>query len=202
MHFGGHALFYPNVEENTLCCKNAKRGWSNDSSQEQLLMITEVLKISDSARSVKYGNELQLFAFVSIKHLLSFCILAMSLTLCGHYRPQRSCEGYVLQVSVCPQRGSGPGGIWSQGGRVPGPGGGGSVPGGGGVVSQLALRQTSWERRLLLRTVHILLQCILVICRINFLKITYQLGLRESPCWKPRIRCIPKMRVHYSDPKK
>ena len=171
-------------------------------------MIIEALKISDSARSVKYGNELQLFAFVSIKHLLSFCILAMSLTLCGHYRPQRSCEGYVLQVSVCPQRGSVPGGIcsragaWSQGGRVPGPRGRGVCSGGGGVVSQLALRRTSWDRRLLLRTVRILLQCILVICRINFLKITYQLGLRESPCWKPRIRCIPKMRVHYSDPKK
>ena len=67
------------------------------------------------------------------------------------------------QACVCPQ-----GGAWSRG--VPGPRGS-LVPGGAGsggcllpgrLVSQHALKQTPPERRLLLRTVHILLECILV----------------------------------------
>ena len=72
----------------------------------------------------------------------------------------------------------GPGGAWSRG-RMPGLGGclvlggawsrggclvPGGVPGPGGLVFQHALRQTpSWERRPLLRTVRILLECILIL---------------------------------------
>ena len=70
--------------------------------------------------------------------------------------------------------GPGPGGViglgdvWS--GWAPGPRGGlllggllpGGVPGPVGLVSQHALRQTPRERRLLLQTVCILLECILV----------------------------------------
>ena len=86
-----------------------------------------------------------------------------------YYRPQRSCESYVF-TGVC----------LSTGGGVPGPGRGLSAPGGGvfaprgclvrgGVcsgelVSLHTLRQTPppRERGPLLRTIRILLECILV----------------------------------------
>ena len=84
------------------------------------------------------------------------------------YRPQRSCEGYVF-TGVCLSTGGvpGPGGVPVPGGsasggcllpgRVPAPDG--CLVWGFGLVSQHALRQTPRERRLLLRTVRILLEC-------------------------------------------
>ena len=83
----------------------------------------------------------------------------LEMTIGVFYRPQRSCEGYVFTV-VCLSTGGlyGPGGFtWSEGGcMVPG-----GAPGRGGLVSRHALRQTPRERRLLLWTVRILLECIL-----------------------------------------
>ena len=104
------------------------------------------------------SNELgQLFNGYVIVVLFQFLFFHSS-----HYRPHRSCEGYVF-TGVCLSMG----GAWSWGGSaprgVPGPGGvsgpGGLVPRGG---SQDALRQTPQERWLLLRMVRILLECILV----------------------------------------
>ena len=71
-----------------------------------------------------------------------------------------------LQVCVCPQGGvPGSGGCaWSWGGAWSQ---GGSVPGGclvlGGWYPSMHWGRPPWERRLLLRTVRILLECILVL---------------------------------------
>ena len=88
------------------------------------------------------------------------------------YRPQRMGEGYVF-TGVCLSTGSVPG----LGGVVHGPGGvpvPRGVPGPGGLVSQHALRQTPRKRWLQLRTVRILLECILVILYVHGSSCIYQ----------------------------
>ena len=97
----------------------------------------------------------------------------------GHYRPQRSYEGYVF-TGVCLSTGGVPGrGVLVPG--VPGRGGAcsrgvcsqGVCSQGGWLVSQHALRQTPpRERWLLLRMVRILLECILVEISFSFSKLS------------------------------
>ena len=76
---------------------------------------------------------------------------------------------------------SAPGGVSApRGGLLPG------VPGPGGFVSEHALRQTTpRERRLLLRTVRILLECILVMSI-------------ETDCLTGRIGSVPILLVKWS----
>ena len=86
----------------------------------------------------------------------------------SNYRPQRSCEDYVF-TGVCLSTGvSALGGAWSWGvcsGGMPGPGGCllpvGAWSRGVGIPA-CTEADPPWERRLLLRTVRILLECILV----------------------------------------
>ena len=108
-----------------------------------------------------------IIVFLKIRRRLKIVVNECKVLYC-YYRPRRSCEGYVF-TRVCLSTGGdvpGPGKVCS-GGGVPGAGGlllGRCLVPGGGLVSQHALRQAPLpqERRLLLPTVHILLDCILV----------------------------------------
>ena len=125
----------------------------------------------------------------------------------NNYRPQRSCEGYVFTGRVCLSTGGGvsapegmstcegsaPGGdVCSRGGGVwSGEGvclGGGSGRGVGIPACTKADPPHPWERRLLLRTVRILLECILVLMKSIFRVCSHWQRPRPIPIkwvWNP-----------------
>ena len=148
--------------------------------------------ISSDFRKAYHTNNLGVSTVITLKVVLPFVTNGINF-----YRPQRSCEGYVF-TGVCLSTGGClvlgslfqggawswggvcSGGAWSWGGvcsqGVPGPGGSalggawswggllqGGVPGPGGCLVETP------PGRLLLRTVRILLECILVNYKITFL---------------------------------
>ena len=96
------------------------------------------------------------------KNFLIFAVYSLIFFVC--YHPQRSCEGYVF-TNVCLSTG---GSTWP--GTPPGPG-------------------TPPEIRPLLRTVRILLECILVLWYFSLLRwlwvgVNRPLPILKSSCWK------------------